>query len=143
MKSLTKHFEWDEDFTRVLILFCVVACLGIAWLVFQEWSSLKVRNSATKIAGADPYCIQVPATRGEGYRQVQSKKDMGAISMTVRHDPSEFVTAHHAVLVVQKDSQVKLFHWSYERSEFVWGTLWSTKIHCAPTPYFLKTINAD
>jgi hypothetical protein len=81
-------------------------------------SALVVR-AAQKIAGAEPYCIQVADGRAD-YRPARSWLDLSVWTMWAMRESALFMQ-HHAILVAGDAANPRLSHWSYRQLAFVPG----------------------
>jgi len=77
-----------------------------------------VVRAAEDIAGSQPYCIQI-ADGVSDYRPARSWLDLSAFTMRATQDSrSGLSLQHHAILVVGKPEEQRLYHWSYGRGTF-------------------------
>lgn len=100
---------------------------------------------ATRIAGDEPYCLQVQrSVRGGGYKPLESILGMNGLVMRAvkgRH----LYMSYHAVLVVGTGRDQRMFNWSYRRQSFMPARAGdylalSDRPACDPRPSFLSSL---
>jgi hypothetical protein len=119
-----------------IVAFFVIA--GIA-------TSCLVASRAAEVAGSSPYCVEV--AEGSDYKPARSLLDLSAWRMRAKHEAG-LSMQHHAILVVGAETNPRLFHWSYQRRQFVEGVINETlegrgpAITCLPKPEFTASLPA-
>jgi hypothetical protein len=104
-------------FPYAFIFGCAIAVLIVVVASFS-WTA-PISRQAKEVAKDAPYCIQVAANTDATYRPADTLQSL--TWLTAR----SVTPLHHAILVVGDDPELRYFHWSYRKQEFVVGaTTW-------------------
>lgn len=120
----------------VFLLLLLFTSASIIWFFVNERSIEEILNSAEAIAGNAPYCLQVT---GDGdYREVKTRNDISIFNMPVKY--LDVSSHHHAVMVIERNNETELWHWSYWNHAFLGGVIGPPAIYCTPQPHSLAVI---
>src|SRR5690242_20325736 len=100
-------------FTRLAV------AIGALLIVASTATTLFVIQSARRIAGTTPYCIQVADGRAD-YRPARTLFDLSGLMMRATREKGLYMQ-HHALLIVGDEANPGLFHWSYHARGFIPG----------------------
>lgn len=113
--------------------------LAVASLAYSLQVSIRLRGEAARLAGGQPWCLQVASHRTDvddpaRYRPVRGFGDTLGLWM---HGRGAY---HHAVLVVGHLPAARTFHWSYWKNRFVEGSYgWPQHpVACTPMHDYLR-----
>ncbi|MGZ8175463.1 MULTISPECIES: hypothetical protein [Methylobacter] len=116
----------------------LITSISIILVFVNERSIEEVLNSAETVAGNTPYCLQVT---GDGdYREVRTRNDISIFNMPVKYLDIGVYAHHHAVMVVERNNETELWHWSYWNHAFLGSVIGPPAIYCTPQPHFLAAI---
>jgi hypothetical protein len=124
----------------------LAAAVAALFLIADIATSGLVARRAAEAAGSSPYCIEA-ADEAADYGPTRSRRDLSAWHMWARRQGG-LSMQHHAILVVGAETNPRLFHWSYQRREFVEGVITGAlegrgpTITCSPRPEFTANLPA-
>lgn len=145
--ALAASLGWVQESRDGMVLTAaVVGAFAMGALLiggYLVWSAGHVAANAGRLADRHPYCIQVVASYRGGYRAVVSNYDLTRRRMVAIVDG---IHSFHAILVVKEpDGVIRLFNWSYRRSNF--DPIDAEKVRdlrivpaCEPTAYFASRL---
>jgi hypothetical protein len=126
-------------------LYKLIVTAGGISLIAVVLSALAVTQSAWRIAGGSPYCIQVAGGENK-YKPARTWLDLSVLNLWGIESNGYYIS-HHAILVVDRDrNRQQRFHWSYWRQQLVPGFVPGLRneeaegdgsaVACEPTPGF-------
>ncbi|HZW47762.1 MAG TPA: hypothetical protein VFF61_09560 [Microvirga sp.] len=121
----------------------VVACL-------MTWSYMNIGVVAWKAestAAGKSYCLQIPFTRSNDYKETISLHDLRGLTMQA-HYWKDITANFHAVLVVNNGDGFSWYNWSYRQLRFTpiarkdleSGVIGMSEPSCEPQPHFVRAL---
>jgi len=115
----------------------------IGGIFFLRWSQANIDHvikSAEKIAGNEPYCIDVSS--GNDYKEATSQSDFSGYRMRAPHSWGWYAT-HHAILAIGSGVQPEIYHWSYNNKSFIKKSSNQTPVYCTPRLHFATAFSGE
>jgi hypothetical protein len=109
--------------TRIAAAVLPIVVAAVVSVVVQPlWSAAiqrRAESSAPALAGDRPYCIQVPiGPYGRGYRPTIAADELSGFRMQAPGTDG-FWNEFHALLVIEDDTTIRFYNWSYRAGAFV------------------------
>jgi hypothetical protein len=122
----------------------VLACL-------LTWSYINigiVAWNAESTATGKPYCLQIPFTRSNDYKEATSLHDLRGLTMQALYW-KDITSNFHAVLVVKNGDEFSWYNWSYRQLRFTRialkalesGVIGMSEPSCKLRPHFIQTLS--